>query len=191
MNSLEINRDQILITIGGTAVFLGTITAIAILSFHLPLITVHWNFYHLLEGLSLGVLISGLSLGLHRSVSIFRHSADANLHTVVAPLAYQDLVWLGLLPGLSEELLFRGVLLPTIGLNWLGIILSSLIFGILHLSHPRHYIYALWAVLVGISFAFVTIISHNLLVSIVAHTTTNILSAWLWKSKIYQPDPQT
>jgi len=186
MRYLEANRQEILITIGLTAVFLWCIAALGIWGFHLPLIPLKLNYYHVVIGFSLGLCISLLSLFFHRSVSLFRESADLNMTQIVAPLKYQDLIWLGILPGLSEELLFRGILLPTIGLNWLGITISSLIFGILHLSQPRYYLYALWAILVGVVFALAILITHNLLTVVLAHITTNILSAWLWKSHFHQ-----
>lgn len=186
MNYLEVSREQILITIGLTAVCLWIVTGIGIFAFHLPLIALQLDPIACLEGLCLGISITGFSLLLHRLVLVFRESAEINLKTIVAPLEYEDLIWLGILPGLSEEMLFRGVLLPTIGLNWIGICMSSLIFGVLHLSQPRSYSYAIWAVCVGMMLSLITVASHNLLPAVVAHTTTNILAAWLWKLHLHQ-----
>lgn len=186
MEYLEINREQILITIGLTAIFLWSIVALGIWGFRLPIMPIQLDYCHALIGLGLGLSISGISLLFHRSVNLFRESVDINMTGIVAPLKYQDLIWLGILPGVSEELLFRGLLLPTIGLNWVGITLSSVIFGILHLSQPRYYLYALWAMVVGVILALTTIVTHNLLTAVVAHITTNTLSAWLWKSHFHQ-----
>lgn len=37
---------------------------------------------------------------------------------VLAPLQWYDLLWVGGLPGLSEELLFRGALIPSVAADW-------------------------------------------------------------------------
>ena len=92
-----------------------------------------------------------------------------------------DLLWMGLLPGLSEELLFRGVMLPAIGLNWTGVIFSSLCFGVLHLSGLQQWPYVVWATVVGLAFGGSALMTGNLLVPVVAHIITNLLSSLIWK----------
>ncbi|HBY76884.1 MAG TPA: CPBP family intramembrane metalloprotease, partial [Cyanobacteria bacterium UBA11148] len=92
-----------------------------------------------------------------------------------------DIIWLGLLPGMSEELLFRGVMLPAVGLNPVGVLASSLVFGILHLSGPQQWPYVVWATIVGLLLGFSALITGNLLVPIVAHVVTNWVSSCLWK----------
>jgi uncharacterized protein len=97
------------------------------------------------------------------------------------PLVLPDLIWVGLLPGLSEELLFRGVMLPEFGLDWVGIILSSMCFGALHMTNLNHWAYVVWASLIGMVFAWSAVATGNLLVPIVAHILTNLISALIWK----------
>ena len=75
----------------------------------------------LLLGVGIGVGITLLSGVIYQLWPAYRKSADMYLALVLKPLHWPDLLWLGLLPGLSEELLFRGVMLPAIGLNWIGI----------------------------------------------------------------------
>jgi hypothetical protein len=92
-----------------------------------------------------------------------------------------DLIWVGLLPGLSEELLFRGVMLPALGLNITGVVISSLCFGILHMSGVNQWPYAVWATAVGLLFGYSAVATGNLLVPIVAHVFTNLISSCIWK----------
>ena len=92
-----------------------------------------------------------------------------------------DLLWLGLLPGLSEELLFRGVMLPALGFNHLAVIVSSICFGVLHLSGSGQWAYVFWATIVGVILGYSAFFSGNLLVPIVAHIVTNLVSSYLWK----------
>jgi hypothetical protein len=96
-------------------------------------------------------------------------------------------MWLGLLPGLSEELLFRGVMLPAFGRNWEGIIISSICFGALHLSGWQQWPYMIWAIMIGGVLGFSAVWSGNLLVPIVAHILTNIISAAIWKYRNTSP----
>jgi hypothetical protein len=100
---------------------------------------------------------------------------------VLKPLILPDIIWLGLLPGMSEELLFRGVMLPAVGLNATGLIATSLLFGVLHLSGPDQWPYVVWASIVGLLLGFSALATGNLLVPIVAHVATNLISSYLWK----------
>jgi hypothetical protein len=82
---------------------------------------------------------------------------------------------------MSEELLFRGVMLPAIGLNATGLVATSLLFGILHLSGRQQWPYVVWASVVGLLLGFSALATGNLLVPIVAHIGTNLISSYLWK----------
>ena len=39
---------------------------------------------------------------------------------VLTPLSWPDLLWVAALPGMSEELLFRGALIPALFPDWCG-----------------------------------------------------------------------
>lgn len=134
-------------------------------------------------GVSLGLLITGASAIAYRLWAGYRDSADVYLNLVLKPLTFPDLIWLGLLPGLSEELLFRGVMLPAMGLNWTGLIVSSLCFGILHFSGSQNWSYVVWATAVGAALGFSALETGNLLVPILAHVATNLVSSYVWKFK--------
>ena len=134
-------------------------------------------------GMAIGLGLTGLSAIVYEFWATYRQSADLYLAMVLQPLALPDTIWLGLLPGLSEELLFRGVMLPALGLDPLGIALSSLCFGVLHMSNIQQWPYAVWATLVGAILAVTMVETGNLLIPIVAHITTNFVSGLTWKLK--------
>ena len=142
-----------------------------------------WQQDEFILGVILGLTITGLSGVAYKFNDAYRRSADYYLEIVLKPLALPDLIWLGLLPGLSEELLFRGVLLPALGGNHFAVIVSSVSFGVLHLSSPQQWAYVVWATIVGFIFAYSALLSGNLLVPIVAHIVTNLLSSYIWKTK--------
>jgi uncharacterized protein len=132
-------------------------------------------------GIGLGLAISALSLLVYWLWPAYRQSADFYLTFVLAPLVLADSIWIGLLPGLSEELLFRGVMLPSIGLNATGLIVSSLCFGVLHMSSRQQWPYAIWASAIGLGLGGSALLTGNLLVPIVAHVTTNMVSSVFWQ----------
>jgi uncharacterized protein len=175
-------RSQVLIAMGLTAILWLIAAKIWLQTpFSGGLMPLRWQPLHLVIGLGGGgaiILVSGL---IFRFWPAYRAAATYYLQLVLQPLLWPDLIWLGLLPGLSEELLFRGVMLPAIGLNWLGITLSSLCFGVLHLTGREQWPYMLWATLVGVFLATITVATDNLLVPIVAHILTNLLASGLWK----------
>lgn len=178
-----LGRVQILVAMGVTALVLLLIARFWLLLDSVVLLSVAFNTEILLVGLGVGVGITGASAIAYRLWPGYRQSADVYLKLVLEPLAWGDLVWMGLLPGLSEELLFRGVMLPAIGLNIYGVIFSSLCFGVLHLSGLQQWPYVAWATLIGLILAMSALLSGNLLIPIVAHTTTNLLASLVWKFK--------
>ena len=45
-----------------------------------------------------------------------------------------------------QELLFRGAILPLLGMNWNSIAIAALIFGVLHLGNGPNYSFAIWCI---------------------------------------------
>jgi len=176
-----LSRRQILVAMAITAAILLVIARLWMRFFGIIMLPVSWAIDNLLVGVALGIGISIGSSLVYRFWDSYRQSADIYLKLVLKPLVFWDLIWLGLLPGMSEELLFRGVMLPAFGLNILGLAVSSVCFGVLHLSGKQQLPYVLWATIVGFALGFSALATGNLLVPIVAHTITNLLSGYLWK----------
>lgn len=176
-----LTRTQILVAIGVTAVLLWLAAKLWLQFSSVSLLNLSWNSIDLLRGIGLGLTITAASSLVYRLWPAYRRSADFYLEFVLKPLILPDIIWVGLLPGLSEELLFRGVMLPALGLNITGVIISSVCFGVLHLSGSEQWPYVVWATAVGLLFGFSALLTGNLLVPLVAHVLTNLVSSYSWK----------
>ncbi|MBP5973969.1 CPBP family intramembrane metalloprotease [Brasilonema sp. CT11] len=176
-----LTRTQVLVAMGVTAILLWIVAKLWLQFGNFALMPWRWDQTELLWGVLLGLGITALSSLAYRLWVPYRKSADFYLEMVLKPLALPDLIWLGLLPGLSEELLFRGVMLPAFGYSYAAVIISSICFGVLHLSGSQQWPYVIWASIVGILLGFSAVFSHNLLVPIVAHILTNLISSYSWK----------
>ena len=176
-----LTRTQVLIAMGVTAVVLLFVARLWLYLGSVTLLPITFTLDALLLGSGIALGITAASSLVYRLWPAYRQSADFYLHLVLKPLILPDLIWLGLLPGMSEELLFRGVMLPAVGLNPTGIVASSLLFGVLHLSGPQQWPYVVWATAVGLLLGFSAVATGNLLVPIVAHVFTNWLSSYIWK----------
>jgi membrane protease YdiL (CAAX protease family) len=123
---------------------------------------------------STGTVVGGLLAGaalwatiplLLRAPSMQRVWRDV-LQPFSAGLRTRDVVTIALLSGVTEELFFRGVLLPE-----LGLVLSSLCFGALHAVCA---VYFAWATLVGAGMSALALAGGSLVTPIVAHATYNL-----------------
>lgn len=181
-NVEPLSRIQVLIAMGVTAVVLLLAARLwLLLDRTTAMLPLEWSATAVLTGLAVGLSITAASTVLYRLWADYRQSADYYLELVIKPLALPDLIWLGLLPGMSEELLFRGVMLPALGLTWFGLVLSSICFGVLHFSGSQHWSYVVWASVIGLVLGFSAMTTGNLLVPIVAHVATNLISSCIWK----------
>ncbi len=176
-----LSRMQILIAMAVTAVVLFTVAKLGMYLGEIQLRPLRFTVADVGIGIALGLGLTGLSAIVYAVWADYRSSADIYLAMVLKPLELPDLIWLGVLPGLSEELLFRGVMLPAVGLDPIGIILSSICFGVLHMTNLQQWSYAVWATIVGMLLAFTMVETGNLLIPIVAHITTNLVSGLSWK----------
>jgi uncharacterized protein len=176
-----LTRTQVLVAMGVTAIILLAVAKLWLLFGSISLLPVKLSGIDLLKGLAIGLAITGGSAIVYRIWPGYRRSADVYLEVVLKPLFWPDLIWLGLLPGLSEELLFRGVMISALGLNATGLVLSSFCFGILHLGGMQQWPYAVWATIVGLLLGYSVLDTGNLLVPIVAHVCTNLISSCVWK----------
>ncbi|MDE5072940.1 MAG: CPBP family intramembrane metalloprotease [Trichodesmium sp. St18_bin3_1_1] len=175
-----LTRIQVLVAMGVTALVLLAISKICLL-FGVNLLPVSWNLKALFWGIAIALSITTTSAIIYHIWPAYRSSADKYLILVLSPLLWPDLVWLGLLPGLSEELLFRGVALSALGLDTVALIASSVFFGVLHLSGRQQWPYMIWATIVGLVLGYSALATGNLLIPIIAHILTNLISSSVWK----------
>ena len=175
-----LTRTQALVAMGVTALVLLAISKICLL-FNVILLPISWNLKALFWGIGIALGITAASTLIYYIWPGYRRSADRYLMLVLTPLLWPDLIWLGLLPGLSEELLFRGVVLSALGLDTVALIASSIFFGVLHLSGKQQWPYTIWATIVGLILGYSALATGNLLIPIIAHTLTNLISSSIWK----------
>ncbi len=175
-----LSRAQLLMAMAATAMILVLIAKVW--QFFEPLrLPVLFNWGAVGMGSAVGLGISVGSALVYELWPAYRKSANVYLDFVLKPLFTVDCLWIGLLPGMSEELLFRGVMLPALGLNATGLILSSSCFGIMHMSRLSQWPYAVWACGVGLLLGGSALATGNLLIPIVAHVVTNAVSSLFWQ----------
>jgi membrane protease YdiL (CAAX protease family) len=124
--------------------------------------------YSLALGLALGVFVV---VGTRRMVE--RLSWAQELARALRPFARDltgsGIVVVAILSSIGEELLFRGLLQP-----WLGLWLQALLFGLLHqMPGPSRWAWVGWASVVGLVFGAVFAATGSLLGPIVAHAVIN------------------
>ena len=176
-----LSRTQILVFMGVTAIILLGVAKIWQKLGAVQLLAIQFTTSALLYSLALAAGIILTSSIIYRTWSAYRRSADYYLQLVIKPLIWADIIWLGLLPGLSEELLFRGIMLPALGLNLAAVFISSVLFGVLHLSGNNQWPYVVWATIVGFALGYSALVTGNLVVPVVAHIITNLISGTVWK----------
>ena len=179
----SLSRSQVLIAMAVTAIAFLVISKGWVYLTGIPMVSLYWQPEHGAIGVGIGVGVALLSSLIYEVWESYRIAAQEYLEMVLKPLKPVDLIWLGLLPGLSEEMLFRGVALPALGMNGIALIISSVVFGALHMASAKHLSYTVWAIAVGMMLGAVTMYTGNLLSAIVAHVLTNSLSGVIWKWK--------
>jgi uncharacterized protein len=180
-NLEPLSRFQILAAMGMTAIILLFVARLWLWLDDVRILEMRVSLPAIALGIGIGIGITGASGLVYRLWPAYRRSADMYLKLVLKPLVLPDLIWLGILPGLSEELLFRGVMIPALGFNAIAVVVSSLCFGILHFSGSEQWPYVVWATLIGGILGFSALSTGNLLVPIAAHITTNLVSSCVWK----------
>ncbi len=130
----------------------------------------------LFQGLLTGLGLALAGYGFYRFAKKTKkfYAAVELFEYVLSPtfknLIFIDIVILSLVAGFNEEIFFRGLLFPKVGL-----ILSSLAFGVLHFPGKKYWIYAVWATGSAALFAYLFFLSNSLLVPIIGHAVNNLI----------------
>lgn len=140
---------------------------------------------HLYSGI-LGLALGCLTVVVTR-ISVIRFAWARRLHSELRPLARgissTGIVMLALLSAVGEELLFRGLLQP-----WLGLVPQAVLFGLVHqLPGKSRWVWVLWAGLVGLLLGIVFQLTGSLLGPIAAHALVNGLNLSYLKHNDLQP----
>ena len=119
----------------------------------------------------------GFGVVIYRLLPVLRRIADEVAPLLVDGARARDLVLLSVMSGVGEEVFFRGVLQPV-----LGIVATSLLFGALHVGPDRRYlVWTLWAVGAGFLFGALYEWTGGLLAPATAHVLHNAATLLLWK----------
>jgi membrane protease YdiL (CAAX protease family) len=136
-------------------------------------------------------LVLGGALGgavvLASRASVGRFAWARRLHQEFRPFARQlsagDIVILALLSSVAEELLFRGLLQPLIGL-----VPQALLFGIVHQTRgSSRWVWVLWAGTVGFGLGLVFQLTGSIWGATLAHAMVNGINLSYLKN--YDPEP--
>lgn len=144
-------------------------------------VSLDFEMWHLGLITGLVVVISLSRYTLLKTWPDFAESSDAANRQVLTSLQRLDYIIVAFLPGITEELLFRGGLLPLLGLNWKGALVVATIFGILHFGSGRKISFAIWATFVGLAYGYATIFSSSMVVPMASHALNNLVGAILWR----------
>lgn len=147
---------------------------------------------HLLAGALLAAALHPLSLELGGAMQWFFPPLPKQVTDVVAAISSRDIpLWLTLLafavaPALCEELAFRGFLLSGFrrsGRTTLAIVLSSLLFGIMHLIPQQVFN----AALLGLVLGYIAVQTDSLVPGVVFHFCYNALEVLRNRYGAYMP----
>ncbi len=145
-----------------------------------PLALLDWKGESLALGL-LGTLPLLMFFGVTYRLSIpqlqdIRRLLVDTLGPLLASCRWYELLYIAFLAGVSEEILFRGVLQPWIESLWgwwPGLLLSNILFGLAHSITP---LYSVLAALTGIYLGWIMGVGgeRNLLVPIIVHSVYDL-----------------
>jgi uncharacterized protein len=96
----------------------------------------------------------------------------ASFHDLLGPLAGREILILALASSIGEEVLFRGALLP-----WLGVWLQAFVFALLHVGPGKRFLpWTASALVMGLAFGWLAQWTGNLGAPIAAHFAINFLN---------------
>ncbi|MDW7675591.1 MAG: type II CAAX endopeptidase family protein [Bacillota bacterium] len=125
----------------------------------------------LIQGLTLGIVIYLVIFSCYKAIESFRIWSRKVVMPMLKSFDPQLLLAMGVLAGVSEELLFRGALQPII-----GIIAASLLFGLVHYYGKKELLlYGVIATLMGLIMGAAYIYTGEIVVAILAHSSYNFL----------------
>jgi membrane protease YdiL (CAAX protease family) len=161
------------------AAVLGVCAAVAVTFGRNPLVTTPWldldAASRAMLSAALGVVVGVVMIGATRAMmnrAAWARALHADLRPVVRDADDATLFAVAVASGVGEEVLFRGLLVPAI-----GIVLSSIVFGAVHQVRGRaRWGWMLWAALTGLLFAIVFQLTGNLLGAVIGHALVNAVN---------------
>lgn len=180
--------------LGAYAVVGGLSAGVAMALGHNPFAQEGWRgirgLASLLISLGLGLCLGAITIAATRAI-VRRAEWARALHVALRPAVFGSgdgvLFALAAASATGEELLFRGLLVPTI-----GVLASSLVFGLLHQIRGRgRWGWMLWATLMGVLFAIVFVATGSLAGPLVAHAAINHANLRFLRDNDPEPHPRS
>jgi membrane protease YdiL (CAAX protease family) len=136
-----------------------------------------------------GLALAAIGVGSAR-ILVARFAWAQRLHLELAAVVRGnsdfDLVIIALASGIGEEILFRGL-----ATQLLGVILSSLLFGVLHqVRGPARWAWVAWATVMGLLLGGIYVATGSLLGPIIAHVVTNAVNLRFVRDHRAPPAPR-
>ncbi|MBS1124316.1 MAG: Abortive infection protein [Deltaproteobacteria bacterium] len=129
----------------------------------------------LVAGPAIGLGVGAGVVGLTRlATRRFQWARDlhASFRDLLGPLTGREILIVALASSIGEELLFRGALLP-----WLGVWIQGIVFAMLHVGPGRRFVpWTLSALVLGIAFGWLAVWTNNLGAPIAAHFAINFFN---------------
>lgn len=129
----------------------------------------------LLLGPVLGAALGLGVVGLTRvATKRFQWARDlhASFHDLLGQLSGKEILILALASSIGEEVLFRGALLP-----WMGVWLQAIVFALLHVGPGKRFLpWTASALVLGIAFGWLAVWTGSLGGPIAAHFAINFLN---------------
>ena len=126
---------------------------------------------HIVLGLSVGLGIAKGSQKLSMTY-LWARRLEGALAEAMGPLSSGEILLLASLSALGEEALFRGAMQPE-----LGLVVTSLAFGLLHVGPGREFLpWTAMAIGAGFLFGAMAMWTGNLIAPILAHASINYVN---------------
>ncbi len=138
----------------------------------------------------LGLLVAVATIAYSRSYAIRSKRARALMDALrpsVVGATTGELFVTALFSGVAEEILFRGALVPAV-----GVVISALLFGLLHqVKGVARWYWATWAVVMGLVFGVIFRATGELAGAVIAHVAINAHNLLLIRDSPSDPAAST
>ncbi len=137
-------------------------------------------------------MILVLVIGVWRSRSDMFDMLEGAVRARLGDLSRSGVLALALLSSAAEEVFFRAAIQSTLGhtlsSDWAALILTSVLFGILHMGRNRSYFpWTVFAAGAGVILGYSFMITGNIAVPILIHFLINAVN--MWRIIFSQPEP--
>lgn len=127
--------------------------------------------YSAFVGLTFGALVVAVTPAMVSHLPWARR-LHADLRPIARAMSPGAVALVAPTSALVEELVFRGLLQP-----WLGLLPQALIFGLVHfVPGPSRWVWVIWAALAGLAFGAMFALTGSLLGPVIAHALINWLN---------------